>query len=113
MNTCDTARPSLNNNVHCKATGFSVSRGTCDHCWENKLEGKHLKRQASPISKSTTDSEMTFDLDDPKYIALKNKYGKLRGLGDVVAAVTSAVGIQPCGGCKKRQESLNKLVPFR
>ena len=36
----------------------------------------------------------------------------LRGIGDVVAAVTSAVGIQPCGGCKKRQEALNKLVPF-
>jgi hypothetical protein len=64
------------------------------------------------VAISTTDSEMTFDLDDPKYIALKNKYGKLRGLGDVVAAVTSAVGIRPCGGCKKRQESLNKLVPF-
>ena len=61
---------------------------------------------------STTDSEMTFNLDDPKYIALKNKYGKLRGLGDVVAAVTSAVGIRPCSGCKKRQEALNKLVPF-
>ena len=64
------------------------------------------------VAISTTDSEMTFDLDDPKYIALKNKYGKLRGLGDVVAAVTSAVGIRPCGGCKKRQEALNKLVPF-
>lgn len=37
----------------------------------------------------------------------------LRGLGDVVAAVTSAVGIQPCGGCKGRQEGLNKAVPFK
>jgi hypothetical protein len=36
----------------------------------------------------------------------------LRGLGDVVARVTSAVGIKPCGGCKDRQEKLNKLVPF-
>lgn len=35
------------------------------------------------------------------------------GLGDVVANVTSAVGIKPCDGCKKRQESLNKLVPFK
>lgn len=36
----------------------------------------------------------------------------LRGLGDVVAAVTSAVGITPCGGCKQRQAALNRLVPF-
>ena len=35
-----------------------------------------------------------------------------RGLGDVVASVTSAVGIKPCGGCNKRREALNKLVPF-
>ncbi len=35
-----------------------------------------------------------------------------RGLGDVVAAATKAVGIKPCGGCKKRQAKLNALVPF-
>lgn len=29
-------------------------------------------------------------------------------LGDAVAEVTKAVGIQPCGGCKQRQESLNR-----
>jgi hypothetical protein len=33
------------------------------------------------------------------------------GLGDVVAAFTSALGIKPCGGCKQRQEWLNKKVP--
>lgn len=37
---------------------------------------------------------------------------KIRGLGDVVAKATSAVGIKPCGGCKKRQEALNKMFPF-
>jgi hypothetical protein len=36
----------------------------------------------------------------------------VRGLGDVIAAATSAVGIKPCGGCKQRQEALNKLIPF-
>jgi pantoate kinase len=34
------------------------------------------------------------------------------GLGDVVASATKAVGIKPCAGCKKRQATLNKLVPF-
>lgn len=36
----------------------------------------------------------------------------VRGLGDVVAAMTKAVGIAPCGGCKERQEQLNRLIPF-
>ena len=38
---------------------------------------------------------------------------QLRGLGDVVAKVTSAVGVKPCGKCKERQAKLNKLVPFK
>lgn len=37
---------------------------------------------------------------------------QMRGLGDLVARVTKAVGIKPCGGCQKRQVTLNKLVPF-
>lgn len=37
---------------------------------------------------------------------------RLRGLGDVVAKATSAVGIKPCAPCKRRQEALNRLVPF-
>lgn len=48
---------------------------------------------------------------------------KIRGLGDIVDAVTTATGIKrvveavskatgvPCG-CQKRRELLNKLVPF-
>jgi hypothetical protein len=36
----------------------------------------------------------------------------MRGLGDAIAKATTAVGIKPCGGCKQRQEALNKLVPF-
>lgn len=35
-----------------------------------------------------------------------------RGLGDTIAKMTAAVGIKPCGGCKKRQKILNKLVPY-
>ena len=36
----------------------------------------------------------------------------MRGLGDVVKRVTDALHIPQCGGCKKRQEWLNKAVPF-
>ena len=37
---------------------------------------------------------------------------RIRGLGDVVARVTKAVGIRECVGCKKRREALNRAVPF-
>lgn len=37
---------------------------------------------------------------------------KIKGLGDVIAAGTSAVGIEPCDGCNKRKEQLNRLFPF-
>jgi hypothetical protein len=37
-----------------------------------------------------------------------------RGLGDTVAKVASALNIKPTKdcGCEKRQELLNKLVPY-
>lgn len=46
----------------------------------------------------------------------------MRGAGDVVAAVAQPIArmidavagtnVQGCGGCKKRQEALNKAMPF-
>ncbi len=33
------------------------------------------------------------------------------GIGDVVAAATTAVGVKPCGGCAKRKATLNKATP--
>lgn len=38
---------------------------------------------------------------------------KVGGLGSVVAAVTAAVGIRPCGKCKDRQEILDKRFPLQ
>ena len=35
-----------------------------------------------------------------------------RGLGDTIAKVTGKMGIKPCGGCKKRQKKLNKLIAY-
>jgi hypothetical protein len=37
---------------------------------------------------------------------------KIKGLGDAIAVVTSAIGIVPCDGCKDRQAKLNYLFPF-
>ena len=73
------------------------------------------------VALAATGQSMTFNLDDPAYQALKTKYRtaprpkveRMAGAGDLIARATSAVGIKPCGGCKKRQQKLNKLVPFR
>ena len=36
-----------------------------------------------------------------------------RGLGDTIARITSWFGIPPCGGCKRRQDRLNRWLPYR
>lgn len=36
-----------------------------------------------------------------------------RGVGDTIAKATKAIGIKPCGGCRKRQELLNKVLPYK
>lgn len=36
-----------------------------------------------------------------------------RGLGDSIAKWTTLLGIQPCGGCERRREWLNRWVPYR
>lgn len=37
---------------------------------------------------------------------------KIKGLGDAIATVTTAVGIEPCKGCNKRKEKLNNFISF-
>ena len=41
---------------------------------------------------------------------------KTASAGDILKAMTKALGVKPCGGCNKRAEALNKvltLVPKR
>lgn len=35
------------------------------------------------------------------------------GAGDVIAALTKAVGIKPCPPCEKRRQLLNRLLRLR
>lgn len=64
------------------------------------------------------------EIDQVCYGNVMGKYRPkpMRGLGDAVAVVAQPIArtidrvvgthIEGCGGCKKRQEKLNKLVPF-
>ncbi|MFC4477398.1 hypothetical protein [Flavobacterium chungangensis] len=40
------------------------------------------------------------------------KNRKIKGAGDLVKVVTNTLGIEQCEGCIKRQDQLNKLIPF-
>ena len=44
--------------------------------------------------------------------AQQHERARLRCVGDVVARMTSAVGIKPCAPCKRRQAALNRWWPF-
>ena len=34
------------------------------------------------------------------------------GLGDTIKKLTSALGIEPCEGCRKRADKLNQRFPY-
>jgi len=38
---------------------------------------------------------------------------KSKGLGDTVKKVTEALKIKQCSACKRRQEKLNRLFPYK
>jgi hypothetical protein len=38
---------------------------------------------------------------------------KITGIGDAIAAITSAAGIAPCESCNKRKDLLNVSFPFQ
>ncbi len=82
------------------------------------FEPHGMLAEARKLAISETPDGLEMDLVDPAVYDLitktmPRKKPRMRGLGDVVAKVTSAVGIKPCGGCKERQAKLNKSFPFK
>lgn len=105
-----------NNRMKIKQNGIELEVVNCMH-W-NPASGVPECLAGHDVSKcdTCTFKEMRPVFSRPPSAAHFEAEAKvlrgMRGLGDVVAAVTTAVGIKPCGGCKQRQEALNKLVPF-
>jgi hypothetical protein len=70
-------------------------------------------------AKSINGQSVVFDTESKCWKKIAKAMGKSapsRGLGDTIARAIQAVTlgtVKPCGGCKKRQEALNKLVPYR
>jgi hypothetical protein len=57
---------------------------------------------------------MTPDMEDLTNYSNQAKESpkKSKGLGDTIKKVTDKLGIKPCGGCGKRQDKLNRLIPY-
>lgn len=65
----------------------------------NQVMPNEPVHRVAPLSQ---DTEETADID----------YKQSLGLGDTIAKATSAVGIKPCEGCKRRKEALNRAFPY-
>lgn len=83
---------------HCNHSHF------CDSCRDR--EGGRVFRAGVLRRQGIEDVDVDFDCP-------KGKKWKSRGLGDTIAKITKAIGIKPCGGCKKRQARLNKLLSYK
>lgn len=47
----------------------------------------------------------------PQYLRYCDRQDS-RGLGDTIAKAARTLGIRPCGGCKRRQQQLNRWFPY-
>lgn len=93
----------------CLATGEPNERRPSIPCLglvTKQVTGEHRVKWRAYIN------QLLFGQPVPVVVVPAPKPAKWTGLGDVVASATKAVGIKPCGGCKKRQAWLNKVVPF-
>lgn len=74
-------------------------------------------RQAMIFNKNSEDfsleKEESLKKELVKLRSLVNNNNKSEGLGDTVKKVTEKLGIKQCGGCKRRQEKLNRLFPYQ
>lgn len=72
----------------------------CKNCGQRWMLSPSSKREACQCGASFSDGTIS---------------GPPRGLGDTVERVIKTVTlglVKPCGGCKKRREALNALVPY-
>lgn len=98
------------------------------HCVECRSNVRWRERSHAPEVCPHGITEATAELTSRRSLEWlleeqKTKTIKMRGLGDVVAKVaqpvatlldaTMGTNLKGCGGCKKRQEVLNKVVSFK
>jgi hypothetical protein len=66
-----------------------------------------MKREGTATKRQDTTARQPYRVRLPGFIGEEEV-----GLGDAIKRATSAVGIQPCGGCARRAAALNRWVAF-
>lgn len=90
--------------------------GPCHICRQSGVKGAHVRglvAAALPAYTLAGDWDCPFGMGPVKQRDRETEKRRDAGLGDTVARITRAVGIQPCAGCKERQAVLNSLVPYK
>lgn len=97
------------NNYKCSKYGFVLKNPKlpilCSKCNKEKPVVVSLPSNAHPSGYITIQQA-------PPDSGLWTPQQQSRGFGDTIAKVTDFFGIKPCGGCKKRQEFLNRVFPY-
>jgi len=106
----------------CQANSGTLIKGRCEACRQQDARGRLWRTN---ISRSYLLPENEIDFTCPAGLPWGYATSEITGLGDVVAKALKLPGVRhtvkiltgidtrkPCGGCKKRQKWLNKLVPL-
>jgi hypothetical protein len=108
----------------CERNGLQVNHAQCRECMRNDTvawnyrdlaERNRIDWESKPC---LYECGFSRDHDEHKTLAesvKENHWEKLesRGAGDTLSKVLKKVKLKPCGGCKKRQSRLNKLIPYK
>ncbi len=77
----------------------------------------NTKKQHNDVNNTSEEVEKDRPTDknnrQPHQINIPGFIDEEIGLGDVIKHVTSAMGIKPCSGCKRRAETLNRWLTFK
>jgi len=109
----------------CTRWGGQVGRGMCEACYAGGDAAANMRATAEKRRIDWRNEPcgwecgMNPDRDTYTPLTIEQSIERnhwvtgSRGLGDTIAKMTKAVGIKPCGGCKKRQAALNKIFPYK
>ena len=71
----------------------------------NRESKNYSEQEEKPLQQELLNKEVEINKLMPN--------NKSKGLGDTIKKVTDKLGIKQCGGCKRRQEKLNRLFPYQ
>ena len=50
-------------------------------------------------------------MSEPRLITREERLARRIGLGTAIKTVTTALGVKPCAGCRRRADTLDRIVP--